>query len=98
EAAVGAEQVDAFFRIWTRKEAYVKGVGAGLHVPLDQFVVIHDAGSTDALRSTAYEPADLHRWRLLDLPPIDGYIAAVAVARRDSVFETYDWASDAKDG
>jgi 4'-phosphopantetheinyl transferase len=69
----------AFFRCWTRKEAYLKGKGAGLATPLDQFDVSlapHEPAALIAHRGNPQEPS---RWQLRDLAAGDGYAAALAV-------------------
>jgi 4'-phosphopantetheinyl transferase len=38
-ARTGSERSAAFFRVWSRKEAFIKAVGLGLAYPLDGFVV-----------------------------------------------------------
>ena len=67
------EQVAAFFRCWTRKEAYIKALGSGLSHPLDSFDVTLAPG----------EPAALSRvkelWSLFDLDVSPGYAGALAV-------------------
>lgn len=66
------EKPAAFFRCWTRKEAYIKAIGSGLSHPLDSFDVTLVPG----------EPAALSRaegWSLFDLEFEPDYAAALAV-------------------
>lgn len=67
-----AERPAAFFRCWTRKEAYIKAIGSGLSHPLDSFDVTLAPG----------EPAALSRvegWSLFDLDVAPDYAAALAI-------------------
>ncbi|HTT25200.1 MAG TPA: 4'-phosphopantetheinyl transferase superfamily protein [Candidatus Sulfotelmatobacter sp.] len=70
----------AFFRCWTRKEAYIKAKGDGLSIPLHQFDVSMAAGERDVLIATRPDTAEEARWLICDVPIGAGYAAAVAVA------------------
>jgi 4'-phosphopantetheinyl transferase len=73
-----AEHVPAFFRCWTRKEAYIKALGSGLAHPLDRFEVpIEDSGATPLHIIESGAPAT--EWSLRDLSELPSYAAAVVV-------------------
>lgn len=74
------EQLPAFYRGWTRKEAYIKARGMGLSLALDQFDVTLQANHPARLLATRDDPQEAARWTLCDLPCPDGYAAALAVA------------------
>ena len=76
----GDELQAAFFRCWTRKEAYIKAKGDGLSLPLHQFDVSIAEGDRDALLATRPDPAEAARWTICDIPMGTAYAAAVAVA------------------
>lgn len=84
------QQPAAFFRCWTRKEAYIKARGEGLSLPLADFEVpLVDRGE---LSLTHYrDPLEAGRWSLRDFPVPEGYIAAVIVEGHDLSFEHLDW-------
>jgi 4'-phosphopantetheinyl transferase len=69
----------AFFRCWTRKEAYIKGKGEGLSIPLYQFDVSIESGETQALIATRPEASEANRWLVRDICFDRSYAAAVAI-------------------
>lgn len=73
---------DAFFRCWTRKEAYIKAVGDGLSIPLDCFdVTLHPEDPVQFLALNG-DPALAAGWSLFHLVPAEGYFGAVALEGR----------------
>ena len=74
--APAAERNATFFRIWTRKEAFIKATGKGLTQPLAAFSVMAEDGL--ALAHVEME-GTVTCWRLIDLFPHSHYGAALAV-------------------
>ena len=70
-----------FFNCWTRKEAYIKALGAGLSYPLDQFSVSLVPGAPARLESVHNTPAHVHTWTMEALPLPEGFTGAVVVGR-----------------
>ena len=71
------DQTNAFFRCWTRKEAFIKVIGMGLSQPLDQFDVTLAAEQPAALLWVSGD--DASRWSLFDLEVGGDYAGALAV-------------------
>jgi 4'-phosphopantetheinyl transferase len=74
-----SDKYPGFFRCWTRKESYIKAVGTGLSLPLDQFDVSLLPGDQNALLATRPEVSDAAMWSLREVPAGAGYIAALCV-------------------
>jgi 4'-phosphopantetheinyl transferase len=71
------DQLEAFFRIWVRKEAYLKATGLGLTKDLSQITVSLDPGDAARLISVAGDAEETGRWSMLGLTPRAGYVAAL---------------------
>ena len=80
-ALQGDTRKEAFYLCWSRKEAFLKAVGDGLSMPLDQFDVAVHPNQPAVLLATRPDPAEADRWEMhgLDLGP--GYAAAVVLER-----------------
>ena len=71
------ERTAAFFRCWTRKEAYIKATGKGLSQSLDGFdVSLAPETPAELLRVTDDE---IGRWKLFDVEVGEGYAGALAL-------------------
>ena len=77
EALPEAARVLAFYRCWTRKEAYIKALGEGLAIALDTFdVSVDERPAFLACHDGRERPAD---WTMLDCSPGPDFVAAAAL-------------------
>jgi 4'-phosphopantetheinyl transferase len=69
----------AFFECWTRKEAYIKGVGGGFSIPLTSFDT----------------SLPVPGWTFESLPPFGNSVGAVAVEGPIHPLQVFRWAASA---
>lgn len=72
------ERTRAFFRYWTLKEAFIKAVGTGVSLPLEDFDISPPGLGAPRLLRLARAGHDLNRWRFAEDEPVSGYFGAVA--------------------
>jgi 4'-phosphopantetheinyl transferase len=80
-----SSRVEGFFNAWTRKEAYIKAHGKGLHIPLDSFDVSLSPGQPVVLNSH-----DSDRWQLHAFKPGTDYAAAIVTGAAHSKIQFYE--------
>jgi len=72
-------QPAAFYRCWTRKEAYLKGCGSGFAQSADSCDVSLFPGQPPVLHADRINPAHSGLWSLTDIDVPEGFRAALAV-------------------
>jgi 4'-phosphopantetheinyl transferase len=87
----GENKFEAFFRCWTRKEAYIKATGEGLSLPLHQFDVSIAPEKSDALLCTRPDNSEAALWSLREIPAGAGYVAALCARGRE--WHLKNWSS-----
>lgn len=87
-AAAGPEQLRAFLRIWTRKEAVLKAVGCGIPQGLNRVDVTRGLVTFDGEEIT---PGDYGKseWQVRDLAPAEGFAGAIAATPGDWAVEPW---------
>jgi 4'-phosphopantetheinyl transferase len=91
-ASLPAERrLTALFKAWTSKEAYVKGLGAGLAISFTDFEVCVDPDRPARLLRSHPQADRGKAWTLHDVAPIPGYRAAVAASLTPAPIMTRVW-------
>lgn len=91
ELAMAPDEAEAFFRCWTRKEAFIKAIGKGFSYPLDSFSVTLAAGKPAAVVHLADDPAAAGRWSMRHLVPAIGFVGALAVRGDIAAVDCHRW-------
>ena len=73
--------MEAFFTCWTRKEAFVKALGAGIAYGLKEFDVSIDPDEAYAALTIRRREEDAARWLIKNIPVPGNYVAALALDR-----------------
>jgi 4'-phosphopantetheinyl transferase len=86
QALAASEAPAAFFRAWTRKEAYLKARGEGIAEGLRQISVSFGPEETGSVKDARDESA-ARTWRLLTLPVPADYRGSLACDHADKQLE-----------
>lgn len=70
-----AGRVDTFFDTWTKKESVIKGIGRGLHIPLQGFNVVNRDGN---VQWDLPDGSDYGDWYVRGVATNPGYASAYA--------------------
>lgn len=70
----------AFYRCWTRKEAYIKAIGRGLHCPLTSFEVSLLPSEEPMLLRSEANQTNREIYKLVEILLDENYIASIATS------------------
>ena len=82
----------SFFALWTRKEAYVKGLGTGFSKALNSFSMTARCDEAPRLKYDLQDPRAARLWRFVGFSPDAGYVACLAA--RGSIGAIHFWDFD----
>lgn len=91
-ASAESDRQHAFFRCWTRKEAFLKAHGFGLSIPLDSFAVSLARETAPALLECTWDPQETSRWSFFSLDLGEEFAGALAIPRGNWKLHFFDWA------
>jgi 4'-phosphopantetheinyl transferase len=84
-------QFKGFYNCWTRKEAYIKGKGKGLAIPLSSFAVSLIPGVPPILKYDINDSDAPKNWSFSELTVATDYAAAIAVHKSKHKIKLWDF-------
>lgn len=91
------QKVEAFFRIWTCKEAFIKAVGKGLSFPLKEFDIditqdqLRLVGIRHTNESTDVVVENSLKWSLIPIAAPNNYVATLAIRENVTTIKSYNF-------
>jgi 4'-phosphopantetheinyl transferase len=95
QALPNAHKLEAFFRCWTCKEAYLKATGEGLSFPLDRFDISLVQGSPPCLVRVEGRPQESALWQFREIVIAPDNLAVVAVEGSGWRLRCFDFSASA---
>ncbi|MDZ4261460.1 MAG: 4'-phosphopantetheinyl transferase superfamily protein [Pseudomonadota bacterium] len=86
-----ADEVTRFIKLWTQKEAYIKGLGRGLSYPLQQFCIPYSQVGEPVLFYDRHDPQQQGRWQFHDLHLSNDHLATIAVEGAGCLIQLNAW-------
>jgi len=96
-ARCGDDRTTLFYRLWTRKEAYLKAHGKGLSHPLNSFSVLPNLQAVPDPVIRGLGSRSEGTWFCYGLPAPRGYAAATVLAQAASALNCWRWAPQSAD-
>jgi 4'-phosphopantetheinyl transferase len=85
------ERALAFYKVFVRKEAYLKARGAGLSSMIRQIEVSFAPDEPTRIRSICGDTQAAACWTLMELAPASGFTGAVAAEAKNLRFLLWQW-------
>jgi 4'-phosphopantetheinyl transferase len=86
-----ARRLKAFYRLWTRKEAWLKATGDGISESLSQVEVSFLEDEQARLLSLFGSSETVQDWTLCELLPAPGFLGAMAAPAPDVPLNCWHW-------
>lgn len=85
---------DAFYAVWTRKEAYIKALGEGVTHGLDNFSVTVEPGEERPMVHSDRDPLAAETWSMISFEPKSGFAGAMAMEGHGHRITTLEYVRD----